>query len=94
MVRKLWFKRKTYGWGWYPSTWEGWLVIAVYLAISFAAIAYVSALKLSETQSAYVVLVVMTINTLILISISYLKGEPPRWQWGEEKKGKKDADAK
>ncbi|MCX6717702.1 MAG: hypothetical protein NTU76_03445 [Candidatus Taylorbacteria bacterium] len=26
-MSKLWFKRKTYGWGWVPSSWEGWFVV-------------------------------------------------------------------
>lgn len=85
---KLWFKRKRYGWGWYPSTLEGWLVIGIYLAFTFGTIIYVNSLDITETQVAYTVLVVMSISTLILISISYLKGEPPKWQWGEEKNGK------
>lgn len=83
---KLWFKRKRYGWGWYPSTWEGWLVIGIYLATTLGTIIYTNSLNITEAQAAYTVLVVMSISTLILISISYLKGEPPKWQWGEEKK--------
>ena len=33
-----WFKAKIYGWGWVPARWQGWLVIAVYVAalIAFA----------------------------------------------------------
>jgi predicted GH43/DUF377 family glycosyl hydrolase len=25
--RIFWFRAKEYGWGWYPATWEGWLVL-------------------------------------------------------------------
>jgi hypothetical protein len=32
-MNELWFKRKTYGWGWVPSTKEGWLVILVYIIL-------------------------------------------------------------
>ena len=28
-----WFKRKLYGWGWVPVKWQGWLVIAISIAI-------------------------------------------------------------
>ncbi|MEX0910375.1 MAG: hypothetical protein WDZ73_01320 [Candidatus Paceibacterota bacterium] len=31
--RKIWFKRKLYGWGWYPASREGWLVTVVYMTI-------------------------------------------------------------
>lgn len=33
---KLWFKRKLYGWGWTPATWQGWLVLGVYVALLVA----------------------------------------------------------
>ncbi len=26
MTDRPWFKRKTYGWGWTPVSWQGWLV--------------------------------------------------------------------
>ena len=32
-MTQLWFKAKKYGYGWYPATWQGWLVILVYLTI-------------------------------------------------------------
>ena len=28
--KKLWFRAKCYGWGWYPCSWEGWLVILIW----------------------------------------------------------------
>ncbi len=31
MASKLWFKRKSYGWGWIPSSIEGWLVLLIYV---------------------------------------------------------------
>ena len=31
--KKLWFKAKNYGWGWYPASREGWLVTGAYLLI-------------------------------------------------------------
>jgi hypothetical protein len=30
MTTKLWFKAKNYGWGWYPITWQGWLITGLY----------------------------------------------------------------
>ena len=26
-----WFKRKIFGWGWAPATWQGWLVITIFV---------------------------------------------------------------
>ena len=33
MNRPIWFKRKTYGYGWTPATWQGWLIIAVWIGL-------------------------------------------------------------
>lgn len=30
---KIWFVNKTYGYGWTPATWEGWLVLLIWLII-------------------------------------------------------------
>ena len=30
-TNKIWFKAKMYGWGWQPQSWEGWLVLTMYL---------------------------------------------------------------
>jgi hypothetical protein len=78
-MKKLWFKRKTYGWGWTPCTWEGWLVIFIWLALFCFGIIKMDHEWLKN-------LVVIILMTGILISICYKKGEKPRWQWGENKK--------
>ena len=31
-MKKPWFRAKHYGWGWVPATWQGWLVLVVYVA--------------------------------------------------------------
>ncbi len=85
-MKTIWFRRKRYGWGWYPSGWKGWSVIAVYLIIvgvgSFA----------FEKEPAKLS-VMMVVATLALVAVSYAKGETPRWQWGDgdEKAGFEEA---
>ena len=33
-IPNYWFPAKRHGWGWsYPRTWQGWVVVAVYLAL-------------------------------------------------------------
>lgn len=29
----IWFRRKVYGWGWTPSTWQGWSITFGYIAL-------------------------------------------------------------
>lgn len=76
--KKVWFKRKLYGWGWTPSTLEGWLVVLVW-ALLFASL--MSKIDHEGFKNIFFVLII----TGILIYVCYKKGEKPRWQWGERK---------
>ena len=31
-----WFKRKWFGWGWTPATWEGWVATIIYVGVIIA----------------------------------------------------------
>lgn len=79
--KRLWFKRKLYGWGWTPVTWQGWLVTALYVA-SLAAFA----LTIDETspprEIAFTFVLPAVLLTATFLRIAYMKGEKPRWQWG------------
>jgi hypothetical protein len=78
MDNKLWFKAKTYGWGWYPVTWQGWLVIFIW-AIFFTLSIINTINKWPER------LIIIILSVSILIYICYKKGEKPGWRWGKEK---------
>jgi hypothetical protein len=34
---KLWFGPRRFGWGWGPASWEGWVVVAAFLAVAIGA---------------------------------------------------------
>lgn len=75
---KFWFVNKTYGYGWTPSTWEGWLVLLLWL-ILFIPLTMV-------TEKNWILSIVgILFATGLLMYVCYKKGEKPRWQWGEEK---------
>jgi len=78
MNKKIWFRRKLYGWGWYPSTLEGWLVILVW------AIVFISLMSRIDHEGLKNIFFVFIITGL-LIYVCYKKGEKPRWQWGKRK---------
>ncbi len=82
-MKKLWFKRKTYGWGWTPCTWEGWLSIFVYVVLIT-----MFALNINENMPARegipTFILPVVVLTLALIYLAYKKGEKPRWQWGKD----------
>jgi len=74
-MKKLWFKAKHYGWGWYPCSWEGWLILLVWFAIFMTSIRMFDHEWLKN-------LIVVSIITIILIWVCYKKGEKPAWRWG------------
>ena len=76
--KEIWFKRKTYGWGWTPATWQGWVVTLVYVVLIASAV-----VDLDHESFKNILLIVLA--TIVLIRICYKKGQKPRWQWGERK---------
>ena len=87
-----WFKRKVYGWGWTPASWQGWAITLGYIVIILAL-----AFSLDESSTDREVILMLflplAIMTAALIRICYTHGEKPKWQWGfpkEEENEKTD----
>lgn len=80
-----WFKRKVYGWGWTPATWQGWLVTVI-----FVLLVILFALTLDENSSgrevAFTFFLPVVLLLITFVRIAHRKGEKPRWQWGFPKK--------
>ncbi len=79
-----WFKRKKYGWGWTPATWQGWLVLAVYLVFIVRMFRHIDAQSHSGSDTLIGFFIPLIVSTAILLIVCYLTGESPRWQWGNE----------
>ncbi len=83
---KLWFRAKNYGWGWYPITWQGWLVVLIYVfgivSHAFRTIDKAKTEGSSEKEFLWSYLSGIFILTVIMIWICYKKGEKPEWRWG------------
>jgi hypothetical protein len=82
-MTKLWFKAKRYGWGWQPSSWEGWLVLGIYvtsLIIWNAVLIEYDGLDIAA--AGIFSFPAIFIATGALLAICYWKGEKPRWRWG------------
>lgn len=84
MDKKLWFKRKRYGWGWSPCSWQGWLVTLVYLAL-ITLFALLLGIDPTGRDVIYGFFMPLIIVTLIFLEIGYKTGEKPKWQWGKRK---------
>ena len=77
MKNNLWFKKKTYGWGWTPANAMGWLITGLYICGS---VAYPLWTKWRPAEfSPLIYTSVLSILTVLLIGICYLKGEKPGW---------------
>lgn len=77
----IWFKAKRYGWGWAPSTWQGWVVLVVFLVL---VIGNTQRLHVGHATAVPVEFLIET-GLLVgaLIAICYWKGEKPGWRWGK-----------
>lgn len=80
-----WFKRKTFGWGWVPVTWQGWAVIGLWL-VAVLLFAFTLNENSSPREVAFTFILPLVFLTGLLIRVCYKKGEKPRWQWGIPKK--------
>jgi hypothetical protein len=83
MGRK-WFRAKRYGYGWYPSSWQGWLVLLVYLVDVIGASLLIDKKSHSVSDTLMDWFPIMFVLTIILIVICYRTGEKARWNWGRK----------
>jgi len=79
MKQKLWFKRRNFGYGWYPNSIEGWIIVLSYLIFVMSGTFFFS--KNPEGKNSVIFLSIVFLLTSALILISYKKGEKPMWMW-------------
>lgn len=78
-AKRYWFPMKRYGWGWgLPLVWQGWVALALYIALLFVGIAIFPPATHPDGFAA-----VVLGSTAAFVGVCYLKGEPPRWRWGD-----------
>jgi hypothetical protein len=78
--RKYWFPAKRYGWGWgIPSTWQGWLVLA-----GFVGLVVLDSFLFPPRTHLGSYLIYIAVLSVLLIAVCWVKGEPPRWRWGDD----------
>ena len=78
--RRYWFPAKRYGWSWgLPLTWEGWALLAVFVALFIA-----GASLFGSVPAAFWVYAV--ILGALFIGVCSLTGEPLRGRWGGDRR--------
>lgn len=81
---RYWFPAKRYGWGWgLPATWQGWLVL-----VAFVALVATGAVLFPPRRMLAAYLLYIAILCIVLTGVCWLKGEPPRWRWGDDEGGR------
>jgi bifunctional oligoribonuclease and PAP phosphatase NrnA len=81
-TEKLWFKAKRYGWGWYPVSYEGWIVMLIYLLLVVFFFVTIDAFTHSASDTLIGFSLPFIGITCFFLSICYVKGEAPHWRWG------------
>jgi len=84
--QNFWFKRRRYGYGWIPVTWQGVVTIIIFLfVVIFSSIILLKDVEKNTYQPKVgMFILVLSISILVFIGISYKMGPPPRWRWGSK----------
>lgn len=85
---RYWFKRKLYGWGWIPATWQGWLILFGFIVIIVLNFYRIDATSNSDSDTLIKYIFQTFVLVLLLVAICWNKGEKPKWQWGLPDKSK------
>lgn len=82
-TQPYWFKRRRYGYGWFPVTWQGWLSVGI--AVLLIAGAVMSLLVLPRgplVLGGYIAAVALIVVGILIVGAK--KGPKPKWRWGRK----------
>lgn len=78
-----WFKRRRYGYGWVPSTWQGWFVLIIYI-VTISVVSFLIDYESKEIPKNLIMyLSFVLLSTTVLLLITYKKGPKPKWRNGK-----------
>ena len=75
-MKKLWFKARPFGWGWYPSSWEGFGVIAIFGLWIYALFLFAHP---EVHPGGWIIGLLGSIP--VLTFVTWKTGERPSWRW-------------
>lgn len=80
MNNQYWFPAKRYGWGWgLPRVWQGQATLVGFILLLVA-----GSFVFPPQDSQWGFLAYVALVSSLLLGVCYLKGEPPRWRWGDK----------
>ncbi len=90
---KYWFKRRRYGYGWVPVTWQGWLTVGGFIAILVGNSYTIKDVPDNEiTKEVWLFLSVIVIAIFGLLGICKAKAPKAKWRWGRQETDDPDED--
>lgn len=81
---KLWFRSKTYGYGWTPCSWQGWVVLGLYITSCLTIFIQIDRSGISDNEVLVNFVPPFISITFFLIVVCLFKGEKPGWRWGRK----------
>ncbi len=83
-MSKYWFRPKSYGFGFFPISWEGWVAtgVLVFLILISGFIDGVFNEGATAKQSARFVLDILLIACIATLLFERKMKEPLKWRWG------------
>ena len=82
--KPYWFKRRGYGWGWTPASWQGWFIMFVFMATLFAAIFVIDRVFETEDEKGWATVILALVWGAGLTFAIALRAPKPKWQWGQK----------
>lgn len=91
--KKYLVKRRRYGYGWTPTSWQAWALIGAQLVIIFTA-AFALPAKPAQPSAdeliRFAIICGLAVTTIILLG--YTLGPNPKWRWGKKPSDNPDVD--
>ncbi len=90
---KYWFKRRRYGYGWVPVTWQGWLTVAGFIGALLGAAYIVKDAPDDEiTREVGLFFLIVAVAIFGLLGICKAKAPKAKWRWGKQETDNPDED--
>lgn len=77
-----WFKRRRYGWGWTPSTWQGWVLLALMIVLVVLPIPFLPTGQDDGAPNPWGYLFYVCVVVAVFVLTAIKKGPKPHWRWG------------
>ena len=90
-AKKYLFKRRRYGWGWTPVTWQGWAVVCVTLGLILGG-AFLLPRNNPTALDLELYLGMTFLLVVFMILIAGKTSPKPKWRWGKKDTDNSDED--